>query len=188
MRSNLSAKEEYFAPAYAAGWEPRALPRIYLVGNNAGGRARRRRFSATRTKNPRLIGLFVPLAQGDRVSRSRLVGLLWDRSAEAQARMSLRQSLSELNSIVNRHVPGLVEIDRDSVRLDVGEMLGRCSRDPRDERSTAPRIPAISSSLIASASSKISTGSPHRSISGSRPSERASRIVCGKFWRRSSTA
>ena len=59
------------------------------------------------------------LAQGERVSRSRLVGLLWDRSGEAQARMSLRQSLSELNSIVNRHVPALVEIERDSVRIDV---------------------------------------------------------------------
>src|SRR5262245_6155845 len=59
------------------------------------------------------------LSQGERVSRSRLVGLLWDRSAEAQARMSLRQSLSELNSVVNRHVPGLVEIGRDSVRIDV---------------------------------------------------------------------
>ncbi len=33
--------------------------------------------------------------------------------------MSLRQSLSELNSVVNRHVPSLVEIDRDSVRIDV---------------------------------------------------------------------
>ncbi|HEY1258218.1 MAG TPA: BTAD domain-containing putative transcriptional regulator [Stellaceae bacterium] len=33
--------------------------------------------------------------------------------------MSLRQSLSELNSIVNRHVPGLVDIGRDSVQLDV---------------------------------------------------------------------
>jgi len=59
------------------------------------------------------------LAQGERVSRSRLVGLLWDRSAEPQARKSLRHSLSELNSIVNRHVPGLVEIDRNSVRVDV---------------------------------------------------------------------
>jgi TolB-like protein/DNA-binding SARP family transcriptional activator len=59
------------------------------------------------------------LAQGERVSRSRLVGLLWDRSPDAQARMSLRQSLSELNSVVNRHVPRLVEIDRDSVRIDV---------------------------------------------------------------------
>jgi TolB-like protein/DNA-binding SARP family transcriptional activator len=35
--------------------------------------------------------------------------------------MSLRQSLSELNGIVNRHVPGLVEIGRDSVRIDVGK-------------------------------------------------------------------
>ena len=33
--------------------------------------------------------------------------------------MSLRQSLSELNGVVNRHVPGLVEIGRDSVRIDV---------------------------------------------------------------------
>jgi TolB-like protein len=33
--------------------------------------------------------------------------------------MSLRQSLSELNGIVNRHVPGLVEIGRDSVRIDI---------------------------------------------------------------------
>jgi TolB-like protein/DNA-binding SARP family transcriptional activator len=33
--------------------------------------------------------------------------------------MSLRQSLSELNSVVNRHVPGLVDIGRDSVRIDV---------------------------------------------------------------------
>ena len=33
--------------------------------------------------------------------------------------MSLRQSLSELNGVVNRHVPGLVEIGRDSIRIDV---------------------------------------------------------------------
>jgi TolB-like protein/DNA-binding SARP family transcriptional activator len=58
------------------------------------------------------------LAKGERVSRGRLVGLLWDRSADAQARMSLRHSLSELNSNVNRHVPGLVEIGRDGVRID----------------------------------------------------------------------
>jgi TolB-like protein/DNA-binding SARP family transcriptional activator len=61
------------------------------------------------------------LAQGERISRNRLVGLLWDRSPDAQARMSLRQSLSELNGVVNRHVPGLVEIGRDHVRIDVGK-------------------------------------------------------------------
>jgi TolB-like protein/DNA-binding SARP family transcriptional activator len=33
--------------------------------------------------------------------------------------MSLRRSLSELNRIVNRRIPGLVDIGRDSVRVDV---------------------------------------------------------------------
>jgi TolB-like protein/DNA-binding SARP family transcriptional activator len=72
-----------------------------------------------RGRKTRGLLAYLCLAQGDRVSRGRLVGLLWDRSADAQARMSLRQSLSELNSIVNRHVPGLVEIGRDSVRIDL---------------------------------------------------------------------
>ena len=100
------------------GWVPRALPRIYLVGTMRavapGGADFLPRGRKTRGSLACLC-----LAQGERVSRSRLIGLLWDRSADAQARMSLRQSLSELNSVVNRHVPGLVEIDRDSVRIDV---------------------------------------------------------------------
>jgi len=72
-----------------------------------------------RSRKTRGLMACLCLAQGERVARSRLIGLLWDRSADAQARMSLRHSLSELNSIVNRHVPGLVEIGRDSVRIDV---------------------------------------------------------------------
>src|SRR5690349_6587498 len=70
-------------------------------------------------RKPRGLLACLCLAQGERVSRGRLIGLLWDRSADAQARMSLRHSLSELNSVVNRHVPGLVEIARESVRIDV---------------------------------------------------------------------
>ncbi len=120
MRSDLSAKEEYFTPAYAAGWEPPALPRIYLVGNMRAVVPDGADFLPRGRKTRGLLAILC-LAQGERVSRSRLVGLLWDRSGEAQARMSLRQSLSELNSIVNRHVPGLVEIDRESVRLDVSK-------------------------------------------------------------------
>ena len=120
MRSDLSAKEEYFTPAYAAGWEPPALPRIYLVGNMRAVAPDGTDFLPRGRKTRGLLAILC-LAQGERVSRSRLVGLLWDRSGEAQARMSLRQSLSELNSIVNRHVPGLVEIDRESVRLDVSK-------------------------------------------------------------------
>jgi TolB-like protein/DNA-binding SARP family transcriptional activator len=120
VRSDLSTKEEYFAPAYAAGWEPPALPRIYLVGNMRAVAPDGADFLPRGRKTRGLIA-YLCLAQGERVSRSRLVGLLWDRSGEAQGRMSLRQSLSELNSVVNRYAPSLVEIDRESVRLDVSK-------------------------------------------------------------------
>jgi TolB-like protein/DNA-binding SARP family transcriptional activator len=47
------------------------------------------------------------------------MGLLWDQAADAQARMSLRHALSEINRIVNRHIPSLIEIRRDSVRINI---------------------------------------------------------------------
>jgi TolB-like protein/DNA-binding SARP family transcriptional activator len=97
---------------------PRALPRIYLVGTMRAVAPGGADFLPRGRKTRGLLACLC-LAHGERVSRGRLVGLLWDRSAEAQARMSLRQSLSELNSVVNRHVPGLVEIGRDSLRVDV---------------------------------------------------------------------
>ena len=118
MRSNLSPTEEYIAPAYAGGWVPRALPRIYLVGTMRAVAPGGADFLPRGRKTRGLLA-YLCLAQGERISRGRLVGLLWDRSGDAQARMSLRQSLSELNSTVNRHVSGLVEIGRDSVRIDV---------------------------------------------------------------------
>jgi len=116
VRSTLSLAEDYIAPP--GGRVPRALPLIYLVGTmrtvGLGGAD-----FLPRGRKTRGLLACLCLAQGERVSRSRLVGLLWDRSAEPQARKSLRHSLSELNRIVNRHVPGLVEIDRDSARTDV---------------------------------------------------------------------
>ena len=118
MKSNLSPTEEYIAPGPVSGWVPAALPRIYLVGNMRAVAPGGTDFLPRGRKTRGLLACLC-LAQGERVSRSRLIGLLWDRSAEAQARMSLRQSLSELNGIVNHHVPGLVEIGRDSVRIDV---------------------------------------------------------------------
>jgi TolB-like protein/DNA-binding SARP family transcriptional activator len=117
VNSNLGPTEEYVAP-YAGGWVPRALPRIYLVGAMRAIAPGGADFLPRGRKTRGLLACLC-LAQGERISRSRLVGLLWDRSADAQARMSLRQSLSELNGIVNRHVSGLVEIGRDSVRIDV---------------------------------------------------------------------
>jgi TolB-like protein/DNA-binding SARP family transcriptional activator len=94
------------------------LPRIHLVGAMRAIAPGGADFLPRGRKTRGLLACLC-LAQGERVSRVRLVSLLWDRSADAQARMSLRQSLSELNSSVNRHVPGLVEIGRDSVRIDV---------------------------------------------------------------------
>ena len=62
----------------------------------------------------RALLAFLCLAQGEVVARSRLAGIFWDRSGEAQARTSLRQALSELNRIVNASAPGLVQIRRDA--------------------------------------------------------------------------
>ena len=120
MRSNISPKEEYLAPAYATGVVPRALPRIYLIGTMRAVAPDGGDFLPRGRKTRGLLA-FLCLAEGARVSRNRLVGLLWDRSADANGRMSLRQSLSELNAVVNRHVPGLVEIGRDKVRIDLGK-------------------------------------------------------------------
>jgi adenylate cyclase len=97
---------------------PRALPRIYLVGTMrviAPGGAD----LLPRGRKTRGLLAYLCLAQGASVPRSRFMGLLWDRSSDAQARTSLRHALSELNSAVNHQVPGLIEIGRDSVRIDV---------------------------------------------------------------------
>ena len=117
MKSKSSLAAENIAPARAGGRMSRALPRIYLVGTMRAIGPDDVDFLPRGRKTRALLACLC-LAQGERVSRGRLVGLLWDRSAEAQARMSLRQSLAELNNTVNQHCPGLVEIGRDSVRTD----------------------------------------------------------------------
>ena len=186
MRSNLSPTEEYIAPALRGGWVPRALPRIYLVGTMRG-RARWGRFFAARTKNPWVAGLLVPRARRAclaKPSRRPLMGPLGRRAGPDE--------LAPIAFGAQRHR----QSSRSRPRRDRSrqrphrcpEVLGRCARHPRGECRRDRELPAISSSLIASASSKISTGSHRRSITGSQASERASRIVCGKFWRRSSTA
>jgi TolB-like protein/DNA-binding SARP family transcriptional activator len=71
-----------------------------------------------RNRKTRAILAILGVVDGNRVSRSRLTGLLWDRLDDAQARMNLRHSLSELNRLVNAKVPNLIEIDRESVRLN----------------------------------------------------------------------
>jgi TolB-like protein/DNA-binding SARP family transcriptional activator len=71
-----------------------------------------------RLRKSRALLAYLCLAEGTRVSRSRLIGLLWDRSADTQARFSLRHALSEINRDINSRLPNLVEIDREWVRLN----------------------------------------------------------------------
>jgi TolB-like protein/DNA-binding SARP family transcriptional activator len=115
---NLRPYEEYIDPGYQEGRVRPVLPRIYLIGNMravaTGGAC-----LLPNAKKARGIVACLCLAQGEPVTRSRLKGLLWERSADAQARMSLRHALSEINHTVNRYVPGLIQIRRESVRLDL---------------------------------------------------------------------
>ena len=90
---------------------------LFLIGNmkllGPGGEIIR-----IRARKTRAILAMLALAGGERVLRGRLSGLLWDQSNNTEARMSLRHALSELNGIVNSRIPRLIEIDRESVRLN----------------------------------------------------------------------
>jgi len=74
VKSNLSPTEEYIAP-YAGGWVPRVLPRIYLVGTMRAIAPGGADFLPRGRKTRGLLACLC-LAQGERISRSRLVGLL----------------------------------------------------------------------------------------------------------------
>jgi TolB-like protein/DNA-binding SARP family transcriptional activator len=97
--------------------DTQSLASLFLVGNMKVVGTRGEGI-LLRSRKTRAIVAILSLADGNRVSRNRLTALLWDRLGDAQARMNLRHSLSELNRYVNGRVPNLIEIDRDSVRLN----------------------------------------------------------------------
>src|SRR5437879_4621804 len=68
-----------------------------------------------KSKKTQAVLAFLCLAEGQRVSRGRLAGLIWDRSAEMHARDSLRQALNDLDEVGGSW---RVERTRHSVRLD----------------------------------------------------------------------
>lgn len=79
------------------------------------------------------------LREDGRLPRSRIAGLLWDRSGEAQSRSSLRQALHELTLALSPHAPSLVEVDRDTIalaldkcRVDVRELIDAVDRGEHD--------------------------------------------------------
>src|SRR5260370_1972020 len=94
-------------------------PKIYLVGRMRAIAPDGEDILPRARKTCALLA-YLCLAQGERVSRSRLAGVLWDRSGDAQARMSLRHALSELNTVATGRMPGLVEVDREWVRINAG--------------------------------------------------------------------
>jgi TolB-like protein len=94
-----------------------AKPRIYLVGRMRAVAPSGEEILPRARKTCGLLA-YLCLARGERVSRSRLAGVLWDRSGDAQARMSLRHALSDLNNAINGRVPGLIKVEREWVRID----------------------------------------------------------------------
>ncbi|WP_159346748.1 BTAD domain-containing putative transcriptional regulator [Roseomonas harenae] len=70
------------------------------------------------TRKARALLGFLLMARGRPVSRARLAALLWERSAEAEARASLRQAMLELSRAFG-DVP-VIQADRESLRIDPG--------------------------------------------------------------------
>lgn len=68
-----------------------------------------------KAKKTQALLAFLCLAHGERLSRSRIAGVIWDRSGEVQARDSLRHALYELD---RAGASWQLEMERHTVRLD----------------------------------------------------------------------
>ena len=69
-------------------------------------------------KNQALLAILA-LAQGEAVTRSRLIGILWAERGEDQARSSLRQALTALRKAFSGRGPAPLQIDDEWVGLDL---------------------------------------------------------------------
>src|SRR5215470_8712756 len=70
------------------------------------------------TRKARAFLAYLALSPGMTRSREHLAATFWDRSAEEQARASLRQALSSLRRALPDHAAAL-DADSDSIRLDM---------------------------------------------------------------------
>jgi DNA-binding SARP family transcriptional activator/TolB-like protein/Tfp pilus assembly protein PilF len=73
-----------------------------------------------RGKKARAILGYLSLAGGERVPRSRIASMLWDRVPDPHGRTSLRQALRELASAMGSLADELILADRDTVALNAG--------------------------------------------------------------------
>src|SRR5947207_13293527 len=73
-----------------------------------------------RGKKARAILGCLCLAPGERIPRSRLAALLWDRVPDAQSRTSFRQALRELSAALGTMMHELISADRETIMLNAG--------------------------------------------------------------------
>lgn len=77
---------------------------------------------ATPTRKGRALLAVLATSPDMRRSREYLATLLWERSADAQARASLRQTLSEVRRALGADIDEILDADADSVWLDSGRV------------------------------------------------------------------
>ena len=112
--NNVTSLNSKMANSTRDGVASQRITRIYLLGMmRAIGPAGEN--ILPRAKKTQAVLAYLCLAQGNRTLRSRIAGVIWDRSGEAQARDSLRHALNELN----RAGCWRLERDHDTVRLDI---------------------------------------------------------------------
>lgn len=122
---SLASRRPRVARARVAA--PPSLSRIYLLGTMralcpAGENI------LPRAKKTQAVLAYLCLAQGARVSRSRVAGLIWDRVGEVQARDSLRHALNELEHTESWRL----YTDRETVRLDTTACWIDALENPED--------------------------------------------------------
>ena len=118
-----------------------------------------------RGKKARAVFGYLCLNAGQRVGRSRLASLLWDRVPDQQARTSLRQALREVSAAMGPLAHELITADVDTLKLDAvfaGSTLWRCYLPKRSQTFFA----AIRHPSSLARSWKTSAAPPLLSING----------------------
>ena len=91
-------------------------PRIFLLGDMRAVGADSDNMLPQLRKSQALLA-YLCLADGQRLSRSRVAGVIWDGSAESHARESLRHAMFEL-----QRLGWCPERDHETIRLDVRDI------------------------------------------------------------------
>jgi DNA-binding SARP family transcriptional activator/TolB-like protein len=97
---------------------PQRKVRIYLLGKMRATAPDGTDLLPVGRKTRALLA-YLCFAKGAPVPRARLARLLWDRVLDAHARLSLRYALAELHRTVKKAAPEMIEIDRETVRLNL---------------------------------------------------------------------